>query len=916
MRNTSDNKKARLCIIFFVIATGIFQGRAAIETDVCVYGGTSGGVVASVQCARLGKSVVLLQPGNHIGGMTSGGLGWTDYGNQSAIGGISREFYTRIGARYGKAIQWTFEPHVAEEVFKEMLQEAKAPVYYRQRLAAVRKEGNKIVEITMEDGRVYRAKMFIDATYEGDLMAMAGVSFTVGRESVNTYGESLNGIRANTPAHQFVVNVDPYVEPGNPASGLLPYIQPGDGGTPGDGDHRVQAYNFRLCLTQNATNKIPIEPPPNYEPFNYELLARYIQARLAAGHTLNLRSFLKIDSIPNGKTDVNNNGAFSTDFIGMNYTYPTNTYAERERIWQEHEYYIRGLLHFLANDPRVPENVRSEMQSWGLCKDEFQDTGGWPHQLYVREARRMISDYVMTQSDCLGQRTAADSVGIGSYTMDSHNCQRIVQNGYVRNEGDVQASVPKPYPISYRSIVPRSNECQNLFVTFALSASHIAFGSIRMEPVFMILSQSAATAAAFAIDDDLPVQAVNYEKLKIQLLADGQLLTWGSDQSATGAIVVDNSDSSAVAVTGDWTASTSKPGYWGANYIHDGNTNKGQKSVRFTPNIPSNGVYEVYVRWTDDPNRADNVPIDVIHANGTNTFIVNQKSNGGVWNFLVSTSFVAGTSGSVVIRTDATSGYVVADAVLFVPVGYTNLSTIQVIASDAVASEYQTNTARFIIMRSGNTNTALMVNYQLSGTAQNGVDYQPLNGSITFPPGNQFATITVVPIPDSKIEGTETVILNLTSGTDYVVGTLSNATVNIFDKPYGLWKYSHFASEITNLDISGDYADPDGDNIVNIKEYVLGLNPKKPDTNFDSLPIAQYRNGQLTLTLRKANSAVDYNLQFEVSDNLTRWTWSPARVQTEILTNDGSFTTIRATYIPQTQDAPRGFIRWQPIPAD
>jgi hypothetical protein len=421
---------------------------------------------------------------------------------------------------------WTFEPHVAESVFFDLIDEAHVPLYLEQRLATVGKEGTRIVELVTANGRVYRAPMFIDATYEGDLMARAGVAFTVGREPNARYGETLNGIRAETPKHQFTVPVDPYVRPGDPASGLLPYIQAGDGGIPGDGDHRVQAYNYRLCFTTNAANRLPVEPPGNYDAARYELLARYLEALVAAGRTPQLSQFWNPIWMPNQKTDINNNGGFSTDFIGMSWEFPEADHAARARMAQAHEEYIRGFIHFLATSPRVPENLRREMQTWGFARDEFVETRGWPNQLYVREARRMVSAVVMAERHCRGTEAVADAVGLAAYNMDSHNCQRIVKQGRVENEGDVQVPPMKPYPISYRSIVPKAGECDNLFVPVCLSATHIAYGSIRMEPVFMILGQSSATAAALAIDDRATVQQVDYPKLRARLLADGQILEW------------------------------------------------------------------------------------------------------------------------------------------------------------------------------------------------------------------------------------------------------------------------------------------------------------------------------------------------------------------------------------------------------
>ena len=531
------------------------RGEEVIEAAICVYGGTAAGVVAAVQAARMGKSVVLAEPGYHVGGMTSGGLGATDLGNQAAIGGLAREFYHAVAEHYARdeawrferrqdyfgapdgpaarpdltsprAVMWTFEPHVAEDLFFRMLNQAKVPVYFRQRLAGVNKRGARLTELLMDNGKVYRAGMFIDATYEGDLLAQAGVSYAVGREANARYGETLNGVRAQTPKHQFLAAVDPYVKPGDPASGLLPFIQPGEGALPGEGDQCVQAYNFRLCYTQVPANRLPNVPPADYRPARYELLARYLEALLAAGHTPRLDEFWNPIRMPNAKTDINNNGGFSTDFIGANYDYPEASYARRESIRQAHEDYTRGLIYFLATSPRVPEGLRAEMRRWGPAKDEFTDTGGWPHQLYVREARRMVSDYVMTEHHCRGEVQAPESIGLAAYTMDSHNCRRIARAGRAENEGDVQVGPFPPYPISFRAIVPKAAQCENLLVPVCLSASHIAYGSIRMEPVFMTLGQSAAAAAALALEQNVAVQAVNYSPLRARLLADKQVLDW------------------------------------------------------------------------------------------------------------------------------------------------------------------------------------------------------------------------------------------------------------------------------------------------------------------------------------------------------------------------------------------------------
>lgn len=504
-----------------------------IPVDVCVYGGASGGVVAAVQAARMGKSVALVAVGNHLGGMTTSGLGWTDIGHtgNAYIAGVSREFYTRIGQKYGQGTKFTFEPRVAEAVFNEMVLEAGVTVYTNQHLVSVVKQANKLVAAKMDNGNIFRAKVFIDASYEGDLMATAGVNYFVGRESTNQYGESLNGIRA--PNADFAtLGIDPYVVPGNPASGLLPLVQPGSPGTPGSADQRVQAYNFRLCLTTTSTNKLPITAPTNYDPAQFELVARYVQARVAQGTTPALSSLITIESMPNGKTDINNRGPISTDFVGESASYVGADFAMRQQMWQAHKDYMQGFLYFLATDTRLPSSLRNSMLSYGYCKDEFTDNGGWPYELYVREGRRMISDYVMTQSNVFNKLVVPDSIGMAGYFTDSHYCQRVVVNGVIRNEGDARGDITEPYPISYRAIVPKESECDNLIVPWSLSASHTAFSSIRMEPVFMILGQASGTAACIAIDEDTSVQTVNVHKLQAQLKADGQVL--GAGAGVTG----------------------------------------------------------------------------------------------------------------------------------------------------------------------------------------------------------------------------------------------------------------------------------------------------------------------------------------------------------------------------------------------
>lgn len=629
-----------------------------VTTDVCIYGGTSAGVVAALELSRQGLRAVIVHPGVRLGGLTSGGLGWTDIGNKDAIGGISHEFYQRVGAKYGTSEDWTFEPSVALAVFGDMVAEAGAPVYYKAFLDGVEMSGLRIAAVRMENGLRVVADYFIDATYEGDLMAAAGVTFTTGREANSVYGETYNGQQVQG-GHQFNYNISPYVVAGSAASGLLPGIETTAPVT-GVGDHREQAYNFRMCLTQVAGNRIAFAKPAGYDRSWYVLLDRY----LAAGWN---QVFSKFDGVNNGKTDTNNHGAVSTDFIGQNYGWPNGTYAEREAIFQAHVVYQKGLMWFLANDPAVPGTIRTQMSAWGLAGDEFTDSGNWPCQLYIREARRMVGDYVVTEHDVMGARLVKDSVGLAAYGMDSHNCRRFVDaNGWVRNEGNVQVGGFSPYPLSYRAIVPRVGECTNLAVPVCLSSSHIAFGSIRMEPVFMILGQSSAVAIAQVHSTGQDLQAVDSKVLRATLEGRGQRLYWEREPEDIEGTIVDSEDAAAVEITGEWLASSSVAGFNGANYLHDNNTAKGQKSVRFDLNVPIAGVFKVYLRWTQNSNRASNVPVTVRYENGRADSVIDQRTNGSRWVLSGAYSFTP-SGGSVTVSNAGTDGYVIADAVMYVP---------------------------------------------------------------------------------------------------------------------------------------------------------------------------------------------------------------------------------------------------------
>ena len=543
-----------LSILIFGCSSPEESNQNEFESDVIIYGGTSGAVTAAVEVAQSGKSVIMVSPDIHLGGLSSSGLGFTDTGNKSVIGGLSREFYHRVWQHYNDSsawkwqkkseygnrgqgtvamdgenrTMWIFEPHVAEQVFEDFVEENGITVYrdeWLNRETGVKKKNGEIVSITTLSGKVFKGKVFIDATYEGDLMAAAEVSYHVGRESMDTYDEQWNGVQTGVlhHAHWFKPGISPYKVPGDPSSGVLPRISTEPPGEYGSADKKIQAYCFRTCMTRLDENRVPFPKPENYDSTQYELLIRVFDNGWKGW-------FNKFDAIPNRKTDTNNHGPFSSDNIGMNYDYPEGSYERREEIIKEHENYQKGLLWFVANDPRVPEDIRSEMAKWGLAKDEFTDNGNWPHQIYVREARRMIGDYVTTENDVLLKREVPRPVGMGSYAMDSHNVQRyITPEGYVQNEGDIGVSPPAPYSVSYGSLIPKKEECTNLLVPVCVSSSHIAFGSIRMEPVFMILGQSAAVAAVLAIDNDVPVQDVDYSGLQKILLNKGQVLALNQD---------------------------------------------------------------------------------------------------------------------------------------------------------------------------------------------------------------------------------------------------------------------------------------------------------------------------------------------------------------------------------------------------
>lgn len=631
------------------------------QVDICVYGGTSGGVMAAVAAKRMGKSVVLVEPGKHVGGMTTGGLGLTDIGNKYAISGLSLDFYRRLGLYYGHFEQWIFEPHVAENLYQSYLKEANVPVLYEQRIRSAKKDKTTLKEITLETAggktQTIRAAMFIDCSYEGDLMAKAGVSYTVGREANSQYNETYNGVQL-MHGHQLPDGIDPYRTPGKPESGLVWGIGTDNLAPTGAGDKKVQAYNYRICLSKNPANQIPITKPADYDPARYELVLRIMEKKpwktLQDGFIWSL--------MPNDKTDINNRNGFSTDMIGANYDYPEASYEKRAEIIRQHESYTKGLLYFVGHDPRVPEEIRNQMLQWGYPKDEYTDNGGWSPQLYVREARRLVGDYIMTQANCQGKEVVEDGVGLAAYTMDSHNCQRLVieKDGVkmVKNEGNVEVGGFPPYPISYRSLIPKATECGNLLVPVCMSASHIAYGSIRMEPVFMVLAQSASVAASLAIDKKQTVQQIRGQEVKA--LLDKNPLLNGSAPD----LVVDDAQEGQVTVTGNWKKEGKGSGAYGHSLLSG---NDPQGAVRFTPAVKATKPYTVYAYFPRRTDASSRTEMTIFDGKKAHPVVLNKESlivegqTSGAWVKIGDYTFSPG--GYVEISGKNADGTVVADAV-------------------------------------------------------------------------------------------------------------------------------------------------------------------------------------------------------------------------------------------------------------
>ena len=648
-------------ILISLIAAGIALSSCSSKYDVCIYGGSASGVIAAYSAAQMGLNVVVIEPTDRFGGLTTGGLGHTDIGNKQVVKGLALQFYRKLGAHYGNLENWVFEPSAAASVLDEYLSHPRITAIKGYHLVDASKEGTEIRSIRVAGGKdtlSFKAPWFIDCSYEGDLMAAAGVEYRVGREDNSEYGETWNGVHM-MHLHQFPDGVDPFVEPGKPESGLLWGISNQKLSAEGTGDNLVQSYNFRICLTDSLANMIPIEKPEGYDPSRYELLVRVYEAQ---PHMRDINQYFIWSPMPGRKTDVNNRGAFSTDMIGMNYDYPEASWERRQEIIKAHKDYTLGLLYFTAHDERIPAVIREFVAKWGLPKDEYVESDHWTPQLYVRESRRMVGEYVATQADCENVRVATDGIVMAAYTMDSHNCQRIVvEKGgklMVKNEGNVEIEGGLPYPISYRSLTPKREQCTNLLVPVCCSASHIAYGSIRMEPVFMCMGQAAGLAVSFARNKGLrSVQDVDYRDIV-------KVLETDPFQNGTSPDVVMD-DASMESVPG-WQKGPLKGTYGPSCFTGE----KGSSPVVFSTVIPSGGEYLVY-SYQHKPQDGIN-PVTLIELSTGDKFTVNAADvhitgqTTSAWHLLGHVSLNEGDTFSASFSSDGGAGKVIADAVLLV----------------------------------------------------------------------------------------------------------------------------------------------------------------------------------------------------------------------------------------------------------
>ncbi len=891
-------------------------------TDLCIYGGTSGGLMAAVAARRLGHEVVVLEPTQHLGGTTSGGLGRTDVGPfPSAIGGVALEFYQRAEAKYGAgAPTFGFEPKVASQVFREMLAGVGVVPLTGQELLVVRKKGTCIRELETAAGLVVRAAQFLDATYEGDLLAAAGAEFRTGREAESEFGESLNGIRQPTAGNGFnALVIDPYVLPGDAASGLLTGITNEPLGTPGASDDATQAYNFRLCLVQTP-NRLPIAPPPNYRAVDYELVGRHVAAKVAAGQSVTLgglsNGLLHNAALKNGKTDWNANQGMTSDWVGHSTEWITASWARRREIAKEHKNYIRGLLEFIRTDPRIPADVKTELATWGLPADEFLETQGWPAQLYVREARRMVGPVVLTQHHGLGGQALADPVALAVYALDSHVCRRLLVGGKPTHEGGFFVTPTKPWGIPLAALRAKPEQVENLCATFALSATHAAFSSARMEPVFMQTSQAAATAACLAISKGVSLANLPAGELKAMLDAQACLTDWSGGFTPEGIVV--EAEGPGGDRTGSWTAG-SNPGFHGTQYLHDGNAGQGTKIYRFFPKVPRDGDYRISLWWVSHTNRATNVPVTVQHAAGSQDMAVNMQldpdsnSTPGGWKVLGEFRLAPGVSPVVQISNTGTNGFVLADAVRLEPLGTPLRPSINMVAVDATAREGQAaDTLRFSLRRKGPVATALTVSLSYSGSASAGLDTSTLPTTATLAAGVSQIVLSSTATADSLLEGVETLQVDVLPNAAFDLESAS-VQLRIADSPREMWQKTTFSEAQIAAGQASNNADADGDGLSNLLEYHLGSDPtaSQPSRGLWGLDAATWRI-HVGRPLRKTAS----RLSLEQSPSLTNASWQavPAALAPLVESTEEPGDFVREYYqlpIPPPSAAARLFYRFR-----
>ncbi len=933
MRLTHSSTISHRFAVFLVFVTcgSLALGADKLQWgDVVVYGDSPSALTAALELTDSGHDVLLTSPVPHIGGMIVEGLGHQDIdsrsGNGGPIGGLAAEFYLRIARAYTPGTstpRYRFESKVASAVINAWLEEKAVRQLRGRRLSeepgAVTIEAGKITSFLLEDGTRVAGKIFIDGTVEGDLMAAAGVSYATGREGNAAYGENVGGIINPTTQDQYnSISIDPWLIPGSPASGVIPGVQNESMGVHGTADDSAMAYCLRLPLTKNPANKIPISAPPGYNASHYELYRRFF----AAGGTNDwLDGPGNID--PSTTTTLFDLGSWHNlcgNLYGRNHAYPDGSYAVRQQIYAEHKNFTQGLIYWLSNDPAVPAAIRNEWRRWGLPADEFTDNGGWPRRLYVRCARRLISDYVITEADVRRQpigsivpRSAvSDPIGIAWWPIDLHNARTIIRNGVVHNEGAyIDYANYRPFGIPYRAIIPRRGECTNLLVPSALSSSYAGYGAVRLEWTFMVLGQSAGTAAALALDGNLAVQDVPYPALRTLLLARKQKPAPATTETGGLEVIVDNTDAAGVALTGQWTVSTTLPGFHGVNYLHDGNTGKGSKTIRFTPTLSRTASYAVYTRWSADSARAVNVPVTVTHAGGNASFTINQQQNGNQWNLLGTWDFNSGNTGSVVIGTAGTSGFVIADAVRFVE--SSSVPVVTMAASPALTEEPGPRRARFVLHRDGPLVQPLRVRLSFAGTALPGADYNALPDTVVFPAGAATVPLEVIPKNDDVLEGSETVVATVISGPGYRTAPAEGAaTIRIQDAPFDRWLFDSFTpADIASPDRTGIGDDPDRDGSSNMMEFLFGTNPAQADATSSAPTVTFLLAGPqptVEIDFWSRRDPAGFTLRPQTSGDLLKW--PDTEILPELIGYHGASDRARVLYrIPISEDQSRCFVR-------